>query len=215
MSILVSATLDYAKAEQELDEFKAWLDANGDFGERAVVEELKKRRDLCLLIGPAAGRGQPDLYKHEFGIQGAFAADLVVGCSSTRHFVLVEFEGGSKSSVFNQRKGTAQLRDWGSELQHAFSQVSDWTWAKNDAQKSDIYRNAFGVPVKSETYLVVCGRDGHLGQTERSRLEWRSEKTAIAGCSIRFWTYDDLWAQASAQLDAYWALKADQAVAQA
>ena len=209
MTILNPSTLDFAQAEREVDQFKTWLDSNSEFGERAVVTELKTRKDLCLLIGLAVGDGQPDCYKHEFEIQGVFRADYVVGCTSRQHFVLVEFEGANKSSIFNQKKGTAQLRDWGKELQHAFSQISDWTWAKNDGHQSDTYKNAFGLDRMSETYLVVCGRKAHLGTTERSRLFWRSRKTTIASCNILFWTYDDLYEQTSAALDVYRSLRAD------
>lgn len=92
MSILIATVLDYTQAEHELDVFKAWLDANDEFDETAVVAELKAKKDLCLLLGVAAGRGQPDCYKHEFEIQGVLRADFVVGSRSNKHFVLVEFE---------------------------------------------------------------------------------------------------------------------------
>jgi antiviral defense system Shedu protein SduA len=210
-SVLLRARLDFARAETELDQFKLWLDANQEFPESCVVVQLKARRDLCLLIQLAAGKGQPDRYKHEFALHGAFRADFVVGSTLTRHFVFVEFEGGSRSSIFNRRKGTAQLRDWGKDLQHGFSQISDWTWAKNDGQKSDIYRNEFGLDHMSETYVVVCGRTSFLELTDRSRLHWRSEKTTIASSTIRFWTYDELHLQASAALDVWRALRAENA----
>jgi Domain of unknown function (DUF4263) len=145
----------------------------------------------------------PDCYKHELSLQGVFRADLVVGCTSAKHFVLVEFEGGTRNSIFSQRRRTAQLRDWSSEIQHAFSQVSDWTWAKNDNQHSDVYRNIFGLDHFDETYLVICGRKNFLDRTEQSRFHWRSTKTMVASCHIRFWTYDDLYVQTSAQLDAW------------
>jgi hypothetical protein len=93
------------------------------------------------------------------------------------------------------------MRDWSPQLQHAFSQISDWTWAKNDNQQSDAYRNAFGIAHFSETYLVVCGRSAQLSEVEKSRLHWRSSKTTIASCPIHFWTYDDLYLQTSISLD--------------
>ncbi len=199
-SVLAEVTLDFARAEQELEEYKQWLDANPEFTETSVVDFLKARTDLCLLIQIAVGKGYPNRYKREFGLAGVFRADLVVGSTAERHFVLVEFEGGTRDSVFNQRRGTSQMRDWSSELEHGFSQVSDWSWAKNDNQHSTTYRNAFGLEHFSETYLIVCGRTTFLTTTERSRLSWRSDKTTIAACPIRFWTYDDLHAFTSATL---------------
>jgi Shedu protein SduA, C-terminal len=101
------------------------------------------------------------------------------------------------------------LKDWGRDLQHAFSQVSDWSWAKNDNQQSALYKNAFGLEHFSETYLVVCGRTAFLDATEVARLHWRSEKTMIASCHILFWTYDDFHVQASAALDVWRALRSE------
>jgi len=200
---LIPHKLNFINAERQLDEFKNWLVAHNEFDERSVVNELKSRTDLCLLIQLAAGKGHPDCYKHQFTLQGIFRADLVIGATKERHFVLVEFEAGEKSSIFNQKKGTAQIRDWGAPLQHAFSQVSDWSWAKNDSQKSIIFQNAFGMPLTSETYLIVCGRSEFLNEVDKSRLHWRSEKTTIAASPIRFWTYDDLYQNCSDSMSAY------------
>jgi Domain of unknown function (DUF4263) len=205
---LAEGHLDFAKAEAELDEYKDWLDRHAEFSETDIVRQLKARKDLCLLIHLAAGKGRPDRFRHEFALLGAVRADLVIGSSAARHFVLIEFEGGTRSSIFNQRRGSAQLRDWGNQIQLGFSQVTDWTWVKNDGQHSALYKNAFGLDHFSETYLVVCGRTGFLNRTEDARLHWRSEKTMIASCSIRFWTYDDLYVQASAALDVWRSLRA-------
>lgn len=208
---LQEVRLDFARAAVELQEFGHWLAANPEFSERRVVEQIKPRRDLCLLIQLAAGKGRPDRIKHEFSIQGVFRADLVIGSTSARHFVLVEFESGEEGSIFNQRRGTAQLRAWASGVEHAFSQVSDWTWAKNEGQSSALYRNAFGLERFSETYLVVCGREAFLTGTDAARLHWRSEKTTIAACQIRFWTYDDLLRETAAALDIWRSLKDEDA----
>ncbi|QQP90158.1 DUF4263 domain-containing protein [Skermanella sp. TT6] len=182
---MIETRLDSARAEKELDEYKTWLNQNAEFPENRVVTKLKARKDLCLLIQLAAGKGQPDRYKYEFMLQGAFRADLVVGSSKSKHFVLVEFEGGSPNSIFNRKKGSAQLKDWGGELQHAFSQVSDWSWAKNDNQHSVLYKNAFGSDPISETYQIVCGQRSFLGPTDSFRLCGRSEKMTIELCPIR------------------------------
>lgn len=198
--MLFECRFHYGRAESQLTEFKQWLDDHSEFDEAAVVEQLRARLDLCLLIQFAVGRGAPDRYKHEFSIQGAFRADLVVGSSTTQYFVIVEFESGRSNSVFSRGRGSRQLPDWGAPLQHAFSQVSDWTWAKNDNQKSDLHRNAFGALRMSETYLVVCGRSHHLDDTARSRLHWRSTKTTIASSPIHFWTYDELYVQTAAAM---------------
>lgn len=207
-SLLAEATLDFAKAEQELEEYEQWLAANAEFTETSVVGFLKPRVNLCLLIQIAAGKGNPNRYKREFNLVGLFRADLVVGSTAASHFVLVEFEGGTRDSIFSQKRGSSQMRDWSQELEHGFSQVSDWSWAKNDNQHGPAYKNAFGLDHFSETYLVVCGRSALLNATEKSRLAWRSDKTTIASCPIRFWTYDDLHVHTSATLDVWRAVRA-------
>lgn len=72
----------------------------------------------------------------------------------------------------------------------------------------------FGSDYVSETCLTVCGRSSFLGPTDSSRLHWRSEKTTIAACPIRFWTYDDLYTEIFAALDVWRAIRAEQFAAQ-
>jgi hypothetical protein len=86
-SVLAEVVLDYAAAKKELDDYKEWLNGNAEFSETSVVNELKTKVNLCLLIQFAAGKGHPDRYKREFNIQGAFRADLVVGSTAEKHFV--------------------------------------------------------------------------------------------------------------------------------
>jgi hypothetical protein len=179
---LAPVTLDIFKDRLELAEYKEWLDSHAEFSESKAVEFLKTRPNLCLLIQPASGKGFANVLKHEVTLQGAFRADLVTGSTVSRNFVLVEFEGGTKDSIFNGKRGTGQMRDWSRDVERAFSQVTDWTWVKNDSQHSVLYRNIFGLDHFSETYLIVCGRNAFLNPTSQSRLHWRSEKTTIAAC---------------------------------
>ena len=75
---LIPHKLNFINAERQLDEFKNWLVAHNEFDERSVVNELKNRTDLCLLVQLAAGKGHPDCYKHEFTLQGFFSCRLSV-----------------------------------------------------------------------------------------------------------------------------------------
>ena len=79
--------------------------------------------------------GQPNLFKHEFELQGVFRADYLAGSRHRRHFTFVEFEGGEEHSLFGSGS-TNQMRDWGRQIQHALGQIVDWSWALNDAQRS-------------------------------------------------------------------------------
>lgn len=89
------------------------------------------------------------------------------------------------------------MTEWSPRVEHAFSQVSDWTWAKS--HRDPLYHNIFGVQQMSETYLIVCGRERFLTDPlERERLAWRDDKTSVSSCKINFWTYDDLYTYTNA-----------------
>lgn len=192
MSLFAPIRLDVRAAEQEFGEFKSWIAANNRFSETAVIKELKDRRHLSCLIGYLeSGIGKPNVYKYEFAIQGVFRADLVVGNSDLRKFVLVEFEGAEENSIFGPNK-TNQMRDWSKQLQRGFSQIVDWSWAKNDNQHTEVFKNAFGCERMTELYVLVCGRANSMDRAETSRLQWRSDKTIIGGAKVLCMTYDDL-----------------------
>jgi hypothetical protein len=139
------------------------------FSETEIVDELKKRLHLSCLIGSlSAGVWRPNRYKFEFQIHGVFKADLVVGNSDQKRFVLVEFEGGQRNSLFVQ--GTLQMRDWSREMGHGFGQLVDWAWAIDDVGNTQIFKNAFGCDEISAEFLLVCGRNSGLTSTEQKRV---------------------------------------------
>lgn len=140
-------------------------------------------------MGTYDGSRYPSFQKFELEIQGVFRADYVA--RHERHLVLIEFEGAEAHSIFGPG-GTNQMRHWGRQIQHGFSQIADWSWAKNESQQSRIFQSALGTEDFTETYVLICGRDGSLVDHERSRLLWRHGKTSIANCRILFQTYDDL-----------------------
>lgn len=182
---------DLNTAEAELGDFRAWLSSNSNFSETAVSKKLKSYFILPPLMGMYGSNGYPKRAKFEFALVGVFRADYVAGIPSKKEFVLVEFESGEANSIFNSSK-TNQMRNWGSPLQRGFSQISDWSWAKNDSQKSSIFQSAFECPEFQETYVLICGRKHDLIDTEPSRLFWRHQKTTISGSKVLFQTYDDL-----------------------
>ena len=182
-SILKDLALSYAKAEKELLLLRDWLSKHQTFKEREVVRELKKHDHLCLLISFLGSTGTPSLLKHEFEIQGVFRADLIAGSKATRHFTLLEFEGGEPNSLFGP-SSTNQMRDWGTQVHHALGQIVDWSWALNDAQKSTVLANAIGYAEFSRTYVVVCGLDALMDSTEKSRLDWLNDHCKITDTDV-------------------------------
>lgn len=190
MSVLVGVPrFSLAVAEAELSALRAWLSVTPYCGEREIVAKLRSFAALCPLMGMYDGRRYPSRQKFEFEIAGVCRADFIAGHG--QHFVLVEFEGAEANSIFGPG-GSNQMRHWGQQIQHGFSQIADWSWAKNEAQQSRIFQSALGVDQSTETYVLVCGRDASLVGHERSRLMWRHGKTSIASCRILFQTYDDL-----------------------
>lgn len=199
MSVL-SATprFSLAAAEAELADLRSWLTTKSSCGEREIVAKLRGLSALCPLMGMYDGCKYPTVQKFEFTIEGVFRADYIAG--RDRHFVMVEFEGAEEHSIFGPG-GTNQMRNWGQQIQHGFSQIADWSWAKNEAQQSRIFQSALGVDPSTETYVLVCGRDAFLVGHERSRLMWRHGKTSIASCRVLFQTYDDLLQHFESTLD--------------
>ena len=182
---------DLAAAEAQLLVYRTWLKDHPYAIEKRVLETIRSLPALCPLIGMYDGRKYPVSQKWEFQIQGIVRADFVAGNSLTGEFVFVEFEGAEAHSIFGP-SGTNQMRNWGNQIQHGFSQIADWSWAKNESQHSRIYQSTLGAAESTESYVLVCGRDSSFIDHERSRLFWRHTKTAMAGCRVLFQTYDDL-----------------------
>jgi hypothetical protein len=170
MSQLRSIKFDVRKAERELKTFERFLQRHAFFKERKVVAVLKKCPHLCCLVGPlVAGLPVPNVYKFEFQIQGLFAADLVIGNLDSQLFVLVEFEGGEKNSLFGP-KSTIQVRDWSRHTGHGFGQLIDWGWAIDDARNNVALKNAFGCEQIGAQFLAcVRPRYGHEPSRAGSR----------------------------------------------
>lgn len=199
MSVLAgSPRFSLAAAEAQLSALREWLGATPYCGEREIVAKLRTFPALCPLMGMYDGRRYPMVQKFEFEIAGVFRADFVAGHG--HHFVLIEFEGAERHSIFGPG-GSRQMRHWGRQIQRGFSQIADWSWAKNEAQQSRIFQSALGVDQSTETYVLICGRDASLVGHEKSRLMWRHGKTTIASCRILFQTYDDLIQHFESTLD--------------
>jgi hypothetical protein len=178
------------KAEAELGSFKTWLSDQTFFGETAAVDEIKARPQMCCLLGANAGIHAPDLIKFELELKGIFRTDLALGHDASRKFALIEFEDAKEDSLF--RKATSQYRYWGRRLEQGFGQIVDWAWVRNENPNDSILQGAFGGRINNSAYIVICGRDvGIKDDLERSRFEYRRNKTRIEGIYALFLTYDD------------------------
>src|SRR5262249_7263601 len=133
----------------------------------------------------------PDLFAHEYEIDGDFVADLVVGDSSVRHYLLVEFENGAADSVFKQRHGKA-TPVWAPRFEGAYSQLVDWLWKLEDKRSTADFVNTFGDRRASFQGLIVIGKDMNLSRQERDRLKWRMDRTLIDSNAISTVSFNEL-----------------------
>lgn len=132
-----------------------WLCETPFRPETEMVAKLKTFPALCPLMGMYDGSRYPSFQKFELEIQGVFRADYVA--RHERHFVLIEFEGAEAHSIFGPG-GTNQMRHWGRQIQHGFSQIADWSWAKNESRQSRIFQSALGTEDFTETYVLLWAR---------------------------------------------------------
>lgn len=202
MPQLQPINLDFNAAETELGDFKKFLDANAEFSETAVVNLLKSQLNLCCLLGSMiAGVPKADVYKFEFQIQGVFRADFVAGHMQQQRFVLVEFEDGTKTSLFGPKQ-TNQMRDWSNRFEHGFGQLVDWAWARADVGNTQIFQNAFGCNDMYPIFVLICGRDAFMDATERKRFMWRYNNVDLGGAKATCLTYDGLFQFFQGTIDA-------------
>jgi len=202
MPQLQRINLDFNAAESELAEFKKFLDDNPEFSETLVVSFLKSKLNLCCLLGSMiAGVPKSDVYKFEFQIQGVFRADFVTGHLQQQRFVLVEFEDGTKNSLFGPNE-TNQMRDWSRRFEHGFGQLIDWAWARTDAGNTQIFQNAFECSDMYPIFVLICGRDAFMNTTERKRFTWRYNNVDLGGAKATCLTYDGLFQFFQGTIDA-------------
>lgn len=196
--LLAPIAFDPRRAEAELSSFKIWLDSHPAFRERDVVAEIRARPQMACLMAYGFVP-TPNLIKFEFGVKGLFRADLAIGNDGARSFVLIEFEGGEDTSLF--QGGTRQYRHWSRQIEHGLGQVIDWGWAKHDHPHDAAFTNAFGGKVVDDSYIVVCGRDPAPGSLEERRFDFRRSRLKLNGETVRFFTYDGMARAMSDNLD--------------
>ncbi len=193
MKNLQPHALDPTKCRKEWNEFSALLASKPVLSEQNdVLPFFKNRQDLSLLICSYFPKIKtPDRYAHEYGIDGDFLADLVVGDSSVQHYLLVEFENGTADSVF-KKKGTRETPNWAPRFEGAYSQLIDWLWKLEDKRSTADFVNTFGSRRATFQGLIVIGKDMNLSQQEQDRLKWRMDKTMIDSNAISSVSFNEL-----------------------
>ncbi|WP_426781181.1 Shedu immune nuclease family protein [Pseudomonas syringae] len=193
MKNLQPHTLAPIIARTQWDDFSTLLTNKTTLSEqRDVLPFFKNRKDLSLLICNYFPRFKSaDCFAHEFAIYGDFVADLIVGDSKAKHYLLIEFEDGAPNSVF-KTKGKKATPDWSSRFEGAHSQLVDWLWKLEDMRSTADFQNTFGSRRATFQGLIVIGKDMNLTPQEVDRLDWRVSRTKIDSNSLECVSFDQL-----------------------
>ncbi|MFM4917409.1 Shedu immune nuclease family protein [Aeromonas veronii] len=177
----------------ELNNYNKLLTANQILSEQKdVLPFFKKSKDLSLLICSYFPKIKvPDLFAHEYELDGDFVADLIVGDSSVHQYLLIEFENGAADSVF-KKKGKKATPDWAPRFEGAYSQLIDWLWKLEDKRSTADFVNTFGSRRATFQGLIVIGKDMKLSAQEKDRLKWRMDRTMIDSNAVSTVSFDDL-----------------------
>jgi len=193
MKNLQPHTLAPAQCRTEWNAFDTLLNAKANLSERKdVLPFFKSRSDLSLLICNYFPKiKKPDRIAHEFEIYGDFVADLIVGDSAQRRYLLVEFEDGRPDSVFKQ-KGKKATPDWATRFENAYSQLVDWLWKLEDMRSTAHFASTFGSRRAKFQGLIIIGKGMKLLPQEEDRLEWRMERTKIDSNAVSVVSFEGL-----------------------
>lgn len=195
---------DPAGCRKELDEFGQLLASKAELSERDdVLPFFRARRRLAALLGTyGSDVGRSPGVAFEFPLLGDFAADLVVGDRDRREYVVVEFEDGRNDSVFRKVRGRATTA-WSPRFEGGFSQLVDWFYTLDDYKKTHKFVKEFGAGHVTFGGLLVVGRAAGVSESDRVRLDWRSNKVLVDSCPVRCVTFDGLHATLRDRLTYY------------
>jgi hypothetical protein len=204
MKKFLDLNFDLVAGRRELAEFGALLAANRELREREQIQPFFEQR---LQLSASAGScmfliGQGNRVALKFPMFGDFEADLVVGNSEERAYCLVEFEDGGEDSVFS-RSGEKATREWSRRFEHGFSQLVDWFYLLDDMQNTQRRAQDFGYGETRFHGLLVIGRSAGIGDDERNRLLWRSDRVVVNSHKIDCLTYDDLYHAMRRRIELY------------
>jgi hypothetical protein len=193
MKTFASHSFSIDECRAELDAFDSLLNSKIELNERDdILPFFRKNTQLASFISSyVPDIANPDRIATEYDIFGDFACDLAIGDSTSKSFLLIEFEDAKPNSLF-VTAGAKTTPEWSPRLEHGLSQVLDWFWKLGDMEKSDDYENRFGARHVSFHGLVVVGRDQPLLPRERIRLKWRQDHTVVHSKKVSVVTFDQL-----------------------
>lgn len=204
MKVLTPHTFDPTSGRTQWNDFAALLASKPTLSEQKdVLPFFKNRKDLSLLIcNYFPNIRTHDRFAHEFEIYGDFVADLIVGDSASKHYLLIEFENGAPDSVF-KKKGKKATPDWAPRFESAHSQLADWLWKLEDMRSTSHFQSLFGSKRATFQGLIVIGKGMALSDQEMDRLTWRTTRTKIDSNTIECVSFEELSADLNHWLNTY------------
>jgi hypothetical protein len=189
-----------SNARKEWQEYENFLFSHIELKEQNdVLPFFKQRHNLSVLIGTYFPQITTlDCYAHEFCLSGSFRPDLIVGDSTSHHYLLVEFENGTPYSIFTKTK------NWATRFEKAHSQLVDWLWKLDDMKSTSDFQTTFGSRDASFHCLIVIGKGMNLEIQEKNRLIWRTQKTIINSISIQIVSFEQLLSDCDKWLKRYY-----------
>jgi hypothetical protein len=176
----------------QIEDYRTFLSGNPRAERDQFLPFFRARPQLSAYIGTLHRKvGTADRLAFELSLWGDFRCDLVAGDLSSGAFVLAEFEGAGETDLFKRGPGRRVSR-WGSRVEGAISQVTDWLFQLAQEQNSPTMERDFGVRNPHPVGLVVAGRSSEVDAYDAQRLAWRSDHTIIGGSQLILMTYDDL-----------------------
>ncbi|HYT87076.1 MAG TPA: Shedu anti-phage system protein SduA domain-containing protein [Gemmataceae bacterium] len=208
MKKLEEIAFDYPLCRKQFEEFQQWLATKGDLSERNdVLPFFRARPQLAVLFGTFNNRlAWPNRIGWEFDIFGDFTCDLVVGEWERGEYCFVEFEDAQHDSIF-QRQGKKATREWGRRFDHGYSQIIDWAHKLDGLSPSaDLLARFDRYEIGYEAAFVI-GRDQHLDEGEKQRLNWRSDKVVVNNKKVTCLTFDGLLSRFSVRVNTFLAVE--------
>jgi hypothetical protein len=203
MKKLDPVVFDYALGRQQVTEFRNLLASKAELAESAdILPFFRQRPHLSVLLGMYNARiGWADRLAYEFDIFGDFACDLAIGEWGTGSYCFIEFEDAYANSIF-EKQGKKAARAWARRFDQGFSQIVDWLHKLDDRAGYDFVSRFGRHTINYETVLVI-GRDQHLDDGEKLRLEWRSSSIVVNSKRVHCITFDQLLSQLSTRLGSF------------
>lgn len=196
MKKLIDLNFNVNECKQELDDFRSLLSSNQILKERKdVIPFFKKQNNLAAFFGSYVPRMHKfDRLAYEYSLCGDFIADIVIGDSVRRCYLLVELEDASENSVFVKR-GTKTTREWAPRFAHGFGQLVDWFCKLDGLRNTPDFQDDFGTGVVEFQGMLVIGRRANFkDDSESRRFHWFSDRLRVDSHSITCLTYDDVLA---------------------